>query len=432
MSTISLNNKKVINAWALFDWANSAYALVISTAIFPGYFEDYTPSIIKIGNYDFSNSAIYSFAVSLSYILIALASPILSGIADFSGRRMFFLRMFTLVGSFFCSVLFFFENDSQLWLATSAFVLATIGYAGSLVFYDSYLPIIASKDQYNKVSAKGYTYGYIGSVLLLIFILAMILRPHIFGFENGQTGARVGFLLVGFWWFGFSQYTFRHLPKDLKGKFDNHLLLNGYKELSVTWGKIKDYKHTKRFLISFFFYMAGVQTVIYLATLFAKVELNFEIGELILLVLILQIIAIGGAYLFSIIGDRIGNKKSIMIMIMIWVIICVGAFFTTGKLYFYGLAGLVGMVMGGIQSLSRSTYSMLLPKEEKDITSFFSLYDVIYKLAIVCGTFIFGIVDNMTGNMRYSVLVLGLLFVIGLIFISITNIITPITKKTSL
>ncbi len=416
MPAHELNNKKTINAWALFDWANSAYALVISTAIFPGYYEEFTPDILNIGHFEFSNTALYSFAVSFSYLIIAALSPLLSGIADFSGRRMFFLRIFTLIGSLSCTALYWFEGAPQLWLGTSAFILATIGFAGSLVFYDSYLPLIVTEDKYNTVSAKGYTLGYIGSVILLIGILVMIQKPEWFNISGGQHGARIGFALVGIWWLGFAQYTFYHLPKDKKAFFHWSVLKNGYKEIYQAWLRVKVMPNIRNFLIAFFFYSAGVQTVIYLATIFAKVELNFETAELILLVLILQLVAIGGAYLFSMIGNKKGNRFAILIMIAIWIFICINAYFITEKLYFYAIASLVGMVMGGIQSVSRATYSMLIPEKNQHTTSYFSFYDVVYKTSIVSGTFIFGFVDNLTHNMRYSVLALALLFVVGFYF----------------
>lgn len=416
MTTIELNNRKTINAWAIFDWANSAYALVISTAIFPGYFEEYTPKEISLGSLNFSNSSLYSFAVSFSYIIIAALSPLLSGIADFSGRRKFFLKAFTLIGSLACTMLFFFKGAPQLWLGTSAFILATIGFAGSLVFYDSYLPLIVTEDNYNRVSARGYTFGYIGSVILLIFILMMILNPSWFGLEDGQLGARIGFLLVGVWWLGFAQYTFKYMPPDKKNLFKISMIKNGYKEIVGAFRRVRKMPDIKNFLTAFFFYSAGVQTVIYLATIFAKKELGFGTGELVLLVLILQIVAIGGAYFFSALGNQKGNKLSILTMILIWIIICIAAYFTYDKVTFYIIAGFVGLVMGGIQSMSRASYSMLIPEKDHDTTSYFSFYDVVYKSAIVGGTFIFGLVDNLTNNMRYSVLALALLFVIGFYF----------------
>lgn len=422
MTAIALNNKKTIKAWAIFDWANSAYALVISTAIFPGYFEEYTPKEISIGPMNFSNSALYSFAVSFSYIVIACLSPLLSGIADYSGRRKYFLKAFTLIGSLACIMLYFFKGEPQLWLGTSAFILATIGFAGSLVFYDSYLPLIVTEDQYNRVSAKGFTYGYIGSVILLIVILLMILFPATFCLADSQIGARIGFLLVGVWWLGFAQYTFRHMPPDQINLFSKDMIKNGYIEIKGAFERIRNIPDIRNFLTAFFFYSAGVQTIIYLATVFAKKELGFAVGELVLLVLILQLVAIGGAQAFSVLGNKKGNKTSILTMIIIWIFICLAAYFTYDKLTFYVIAGFVGLVMGGIQSLSRASYSMLIPEKDHDTTSYFSFYDVVYKSAIVGGTFIFGLVDNITNNMRYSVLALAFLFVIGFYFMSKTKI----------
>ncbi len=427
MSNFILNNKKTINAWAIFDWANSAYALVISTAIFPVYFIKYSPDVITLGPYQFSNSSLYSFAVSFSYIIIACLSPLLSGMADFSGRRKFFLKMFTILGSLACIALYFFKGEPQLWLGTSAFILATIGFAGSIVFYDSYLPIIVTEDRYNKVSAKGYTYGYIGSVILLIVILTMVQKPDWFGIADGQMGSRIGFVLVGVWWIGFAQYSFKYLPKDAVTKFKSSMVKNGYKEILSAFTKVKSSKNIKTFLLAFFFYSAGVQTVIYLAAIFAEKELGFETAELIMLILLLQLVAIGGAYFFSALGNKKGNKFSILTMIIIWILICVGAFFTYDKVVFYLLASMVGLVMGGIQSLSRASYSMLLPEKDHDTTSYFSFYDVVYKSAIVGGTFLFGIVDNITNNMRYSVLALAFCFVLGFYFMWKTN----ITSKTT-
>ena len=422
MSDIALNNKQVINAWAIFDWANSAYSLVISTAIFPIYFIKNTPEIIEIAGLKFSNSSLYSFAVSISYIIIAFFSPLLSGMADYSGRRKFFLRIFTLFGSLACITLYFFKGVPQFWLGTSAFILATIGFSGSLVFYDSYLPLIVTEDRYNKVSAKGYTYGYIGSVLLLIAILIMVQKPEWFGFADAGIASRVGFVMVGVWWLGFSQYTFKHLPKDALSVFSKKMIKHGYTEIASAFKNVKSNPNIKKFLLAFLFYSAGVQTVIYLATVFAEKELHFETAELILIVLILQLVAIIGAYLFSSIANKKGNKFSLILMVVIWILICIGAFFTHTKEPFYFLAIMVGMVMGGIQSLSRASYSMLLPQKDKDTTSYFSFYDVTYKGAIVGGTFLFGLVDSITKNMRFSVLALGLCFVVGLIFLSQTTI----------
>jgi MFS transporter, UMF1 family len=413
------NDKKTIKAWALFDWANSAYSLVISTAIFPVYFVKSTPEKINLLGMEFSNGALYSFSVSFSYIIIAMLSPILSNIADYSGKRMFFLKLFTIIGAVNCSILYFFKGEPQMWLGTTAFILGTIGFAGSLVFYDSYLPTIATKDQFDKVSAKGYSYGYIGSVLLLLFILFMVQKPEVFGIVNSALPARLGFLLVGLWWLGWSQYTFRNLPKDRKEKFNLTNLKLGYTEIIKVFKIALTNKNLVNYLVSFLLYSAGVQTVVYLASIFGEQELKMETAELIMTILIIQLVAVVGSLFFARVSGRIGNKNTLLIQIFIWSLICVLAYYTQTKEMFYFIAFLVGMVLGGIQSLSRATYSKILQdvdNYEQDQVTYFSLSDTLYKLSIVSGTFLFGLAHQLTGSMRYSVLVLMTLFIFSFFF----------------
>lgn len=419
---ITKNDPKILRAWAMFDWANSAYALIIATAIFPVYFVKVTPDMISVGNRELSNAALFSFAVSFSYIIIALLSPLLSGIADQSGRRMWFLKFFTALGALSCMTMFFFSNGMHLWLGTFAFIFATLGFAGSLVFYDSYLPIIATEDRYDRLSAKGYALGYIGSVILMLFIILMMQKPDIFGIYEPTLPARIGFLLVGVWWIGWAQYTFKYLPKDEISRFDLNILIKGYKGVQQVFRETKEMPNLRKFLLSFFFYSAGLQTVIYLATIFAESELKMESGELIIVVLLIQLIAVVGAFIFAKTSEIIGNKNALLIQIAVWMLICCAAYFTQNKPKFYLLAATVGMMLGGIQALSRASYSKLLREDENDVTSYFSLYDVVYKISIISGTFIFGLVMQITRNMRYSVLALAILFLIGFIVMLNTKI----------
>ena len=360
---MELNDKKTIQGWAFFDWANSAYYLVISTAIFPIYFSNVTSDEIVLFGKSVSNTALYSFSVSAVYILIAFLSPLLSGIADFTGRRMYFLKSFTFVGVIGCISLFFFKSPETMWIGTAAFMLGTIGAAGGLVFYDSYLPLIATEDKFDSVSAKGYAYGYVGSVLLLVFCLSMIQKPEWFNISSATLPSRLSFVLVGLWWLGFSQITFRRLPPDLPVVYKENLLVKGWQELMGVWELIKKDTHIKRFLASYFFYIAGVHTVIYLASIFAAGELGFKDFELIVTILLLQLVAIPGAISFARVSKWKGNKFSLLIQLSIWVLICIGAYLTTEKWEFFLIAAMVGMVLGGIQSLSRSTYAKLLEGE---------------------------------------------------------------------
>lgn len=416
-SQIKLDDPRIINGWAMFDWANSSYSLTIAAAIFPGYFSKIAPDTVQLGSWTISDSTLYAYAVSIAYLTLVLASPLLSGIADYGGKKKFFMRMFTLIGSFACAGLFWFDDANMVWWGTLGFILATIGYAGSLVFYNAYLPEIATEKEYDRVSAKGFSYGYFGSVLLLIFNLLVIMKPNLFGLPSAAESSisvRLAFITVGIWWIGFSQIPFNRLPNDPLNAPKADLLQKGWGELVKVWGKVRQDTNLLRFLVSFFFFNSGVQTILFLASVFAEKELKFETAELIGLILILQIVAIGGAYIFAKVSDWKGNKFSIIFMLVLWVIVCLLGYFIQQKSAFYILGGLVGLVMGGIQALSRSTYSKLIPENTQDTTSFFSFLDVMDKMSVVVGTFAFGFVEYLTGNIRYSLLALGFLFIIGL------------------
>lgn len=421
MSTIStaikINDKKTINGWAIYDWANSAYFLVISTAIFPAYFLSNTPEVVSLLGLEMSNSSLYSYSVSFSYIIIVFLSPLLSGIADFGDKRMYFLKLFTVFGSLSCIALYFFAGVGQMWLGTTAFILATIGCAGGLVFYDSYLPEIATEDRLDSVSAKGYSFGYIGSVLLLLMILVLAMKPQWFGITSETLPYRIGFVMVGLWWIGFAQITFKRLPSSKIGKITKEMMSKGVREIRTVYAELRNKPQILRYLTAFFFYSAGVQTVIYLASAFGAKELGFTTINLITVILILQFLAMVGAYLFAEVSRRIGNKMALVIMNLIWISICLAAYFVVSHLQFYIIAGFVGLVMGGIQSLSRSTYSKMVDENKGDLTSYFSFYDIVYKLSVVIGTFVFGLIEQLTSNMRFSILGLATFFVIGILLL---------------
>lgn len=424
------NDKRTINAWAYFDWANSAYALVITTAIFPSYFLAVTNEKITILGQTMSNSTLYAWSLSLAYIIIAAFSPLLSGIADYGGRKMYFMRFFTLLGSLACIGLLFFTGMPTLWVGVICFILATIGFAGGIVFYNAYLPEISTEDQYDRVSAKGFTYGYIGSILLLITNLAVINNYEAFGFSESIKAVPVAFVMVGLWWIGFSQIPFRRLPPDNKKKTSKAVIKKGYQEIQKVWQVLKKDSMTKRYLLAFFCFNAGVQTVLFLAAIFAEKVLGFATSDLIVLILILQLLAIGGAWIFSRISDKKGNKVALLIMLFLWTAICILGYAIKGTLAvtiagkeivamdFYLLAALVGMVMGGIQSLARSTYAKFFPENTKDTTSFYSFYDVLDKVSTVSGTFIFGLVEIMTDDIRLSMLSLSVFFVVSIMILS--------------
>ena len=415
-----LNDPRTLNGWALFDWANSAFALVITTAIFPPYFVGVIEDRFTVAGIEFEDSAWLSWTITFSYLVIALLSPVLSGIADAGGRRKFFLRIFTLLGGLSCLCLFFFTGTDTLWMGTLAFAGGLIGFAGGLVFYNAFLPVIATPDRFDRISARGFAFGYVGSVILLLVNLAMVQKPGWFGLpEDGTLPVRMAFVTVGVWWLVFAAISLARLPDDVRtpGTGFGDMINRGIDELRGVWRKVRASIPTKRFLLAFFCYSAGVQTVIFLASTFASKELGFEQAELIAVVLILQVVAIGGAYLASAVSGRYGNKTGLYFQLIIWFAICLAGYFVQGKGLFYGVAAAVGLVMGGIQSLSRSTYAKLIPSRE-DVTSYFSFYDILEKLAIVLGTFIFAGLNQLTGSMRLSLLALSLFFALGMVVLS--------------
>ena len=412
-----IESKRTVNSWAMFDWANSVYALVISTAVFPPYFTEVTDSNLDFLGMNVTNTALYSFIVSAAYLIMAFMMPLLSGIADFGDKKGLFLKIFTIVGGLSCMSMYFFDSTSTVLIGSAGFLLATIGFGGGIVFYNAYLPQITTPDRYDVVSARGFAYGYIGSVICLIAILVIVLKPDWFGITSSTLPVRLGFVIVGVWWIGFGLLSISRLPQDTLGKIPNGMLKKGVQELKDAFNYVKSKANTKKFLTGYFFYIAGVNTVIYLATVFGKEELGLETSELIFTVLIIQLVAIGGAYLFAYLSKLRGNRFGLMSMLLIWVAICIAAYFTVGKLYFYCIAAFVGLVVGGIQSLSRSSYTKLLSDEVDEVTSFFSFYDVLTKFAVVAGTLTFGIVDSITGNLRYSVLTIAMFFIVSLFFI---------------
>ncbi len=417
------NNKKTIRAWAMFDWANSAYNLVITSTIFPAYYVAITANHlpdnkVMFFGHQFVNTALADYTLAAAYLIIALLLPILTSIADYRGNKKAFMQFFTWLGAISCCALYFFKFDT-LEISMIFFGLAAIGYSGGFVFYNSYLPEIATLDMQDKVSAKGFTFGYIGSVLLQLICFAFVLKPDWFGITDATFPARLSFLLVGIWWIGFAYIPFTVLPKGSPNATSHHtnLIRGGFIELGKVWQQVKQMPVLKRYLSAFFFYSMGVQTIMLVATSFGAKELKMETSSLIQIILIIQLVAIGGATLMSRLSDKYGNVKVLAWVVLIWIGVCLAAYFTTNATQFYILAIVVGMVMGGIQSLSRSTYSKFIPQDIPDSASYFSFYDVTEKVAIVGGMLSFGLVDDITNSMRNSALVLCVYFIVGLVLL---------------
>lgn len=476
------NDPKITRAWAFYDWANSVYSLVITSTIFPIYYtilttqfnkKEYVEAakefqevpvryMIKIFGENYEPDAVLSFSYAISFFLVVLLSPFLSSLADTIGNKKSFLQFFCYLGATSCMGLAMFTGMNNVFLGLLFSITASVGFWGSLVFYNSFLPDIATPDKFDSLSARGFIFGYIGSVILLIICLFLI-QGITDDPKHQNILIRITFLLTGAWWFGFSQYTFKHLPQfgNVKEKLPKDLVLLNYKnifkkhqEQGGFWEVLKDnisfYKdvakqsfkelfkvgnqlfsnrNLKFFLSSFFFYSIGMQTIFLMATpfgsnvVFPKADEKYK---LIITILVIQVIAILGAFLFSKLSKKIGNKNVITISVVIWILCCLSAFSLNNEnpnmqYQFYGLAALIGLVMGGLQAMSRSTYSKLLPENSMDNTTYFSFYDVLEKLAIICGMLIFSVFIQKFGNMQYAFIAMSAFFVIGAILIRLVN-----------
>lgn len=436
MEQLKKGSKKLLNAWAFYDWANSVYTLTIASTIFPIFYgtlfleNETTVSFLGL---DVKNTALISFVTAATFLVVAVLSPILSGIADYIGNKRFFLKFFCYMGAFACMGLYWFSLE-HIYISLFLYFLALLGYWGSLVFYNSYLPDIAYPEQQDAISSKGYSMGYLGSVLLLIVNLAMVMKPELFGFDIGTTqvekdaasieAMKVSFITVGVWWVLFSQYSYYYLPKGVvvNRKVTKDVFLNGFKELKSVWQQLKQNLRLKRFLGAFFVYSMAVQTIMLVATYFGEQEIAWgSAGEktkgLIISILVIQIVAVFGAILTSRASAKFGNIRTLIVINGIWVFLCFYAYFMKTPVQFYSAAACVGLVMGGIQALSRSTYSKFLP-ETQDTTSYFSFYDVAEKIGIVIGLGLYAIIDQVTGSMRNAILFLFVFFVVGIVLLN--------------
>ncbi|MBF9222384.1 MFS transporter [Hymenobacter ruricola] len=424
---VEKDNKRITTGWTFYDWANSVYPLVITSSIFPIYWGAVTADInpaegntVDFLGFQVPGSSLLTYAISFSFLLIALVSPFLTSLADFSGRKKLFLQIFCYIGAISCAGLFFFTKGT-LTLSTFVFIAATVGFSGSIVFYNSYLPDISSEEKFDSLSAKGFSMGYIGSVILLVICLVLVTFNKEIGIEKGFA-TRLSFLLTGIWWAGFAQIPFFTLPPDTGRPADapaaeGGWVLNGFRELGKVWDQLSQLPNLKKFLLAYFTYNMGVQTVMYVATIFGDKELHLESTALIVTILLLQVVAILGAYLFAKLSEAIGNTRALSWSVAIWGCICVAGYFVQAGWSFYALASVIGLTMGGIQSLSRSTYSKIIPENTPNSAAFFSFFDVTEKLSIVIGTAVFGVIAQITGSMRNSILSLIVFFILGFIFL---------------
>ncbi len=432
---LNKGSRKLLNAWAFYDWANSVYSLVITSAIFPIFYGALfrvagIEKVVVFGG-EIARAPLISYVTSAAFLLVALITPLLSGIADYLGNKKVFMQLFCYLGALSCIGHYWFSLE-HIYYSLICYFFGLVGFWVSMAFYNSYLPDVAHYEQQDAISAKGFSLGYIGSVILLLFNLAMVMRPGLFGLESDADGVaeikamKYSFITVGIWWMGFAQYTFYVLPKGYKKEgARKNIILNGFKELYSVWQQLGEQRRLKRYLGAFFVYSMALQTVMLIATFFGEEEINWNSDSerttgLIVSILLIQLVAILGATLTAKASKVFGNIGTLIVINILWVLICVYAYFLITPLDFYIAAGCVGLVMGGIQALSRSTYSKFLP-ETTDTASFFSFYDVAEKIGIVIGTFLYGFIAQFSGSMRYAIIFLGVFFLVGAFLLTRVN-----------
>ena len=404
--------KRLELRWALYDWANSVYSLLITSSLFPVYWDLVTPDYV----YGIRKSALYSLTLTAAFLLIAFIAPPLGAIADLRGWRKQFMTFFLIIGSMACSLLYFYTGSNPIFGALM-FFFATVGFAGSLVFYNAYLPDITNPERFESVSALGYSLGYIGSVLLAVASLFIIMNPELFGLNDALHGFRIAFLLTGIWWIGFGLFSVQGLPRQIISRSKNigWLVMASFQRLQNTILRISGLFNLRLFIIVFFLFSAGVQTVMYLASLFGSNELNIASEKLIITILVLQLIAITGAHGMAFLSKRFGNMTVLQYAGIGWLMICLMAFFITTEWEFYAVAGLVGILMGGTQSLLRATYAQFIHSYKGRYTVYFGFYETTEKVAIVLGTLSFGLLDQIMESMRWGALFTGIWFIIAVV-----------------
>ncbi len=423
---LPVNSPKLLNAWCSYDIANSAYILSVNTVLYPIFYQEVTKKasgseMVAFLGMNIRNTVLYEYAIALGYFLVILLTLSLSGIADLGGYRKQFMKVFTFIGSFACMGLFFFTG-ANLELGLILPMLAVLGFAGSLVYYNSFLPLIATPDLHDRISARGFSFGYAGSMILLIFNIITLQNYQWFGFADGLEAVRFSFILVGIWWLAVAQIAFYYLREERRPvSFKLNLLGKGFHEISAVFRYINQHKTMSRFLLAFFFFSMGVQTIIIVASLFGKAELGITDSKLIMTILIIQAVAILGAFIFGRVSSRFGNRTSLLWMLGIWIFICISAYKVNTEMQFFILSAMVGMVLGGIQSQARSTWSKLIPTGTSDTASYFSFYDSTEKLAIVIGMLSFGLIEHVTGSMRNSALLLSGFFLVSFLIIVFTK-----------
>ena len=424
-TTTPRNDPKNIFGWCMYDWANSAYITTESVGLLPIYFTSVVVPAegVTILGTQFEAASLLPFAIGFSAALTFLFAPILGAISDFSATKKKFVLFFAYMGSL-ATLLLYFSGAGDVVLTLVLFIIAQTSFVAANVFYDAFLPQIVSRDQMDVVSGKGYSYGYVGGGLQFAIAMGVVLAAEPLGI-SADTAARIGIVMAAVWWAGFSLFTLKYLresgePTPMPDEFRTRprplaLAAIGLTRIIGTTRRIGRFRHLVLFLVAFMFYNDGIQAVIAMATLYGKDELGLSDGTLMGTLLVIQFVAIAGALIFSRLAGRVGTKRAIMITLVIWSGIVIYAYFIETASEYFALGGLVGIVMGGSQALSRSFYGSMVPPEAS--AEFYGFYSVFSKFSAIWGPFLFGAVNLVTGSSRSAIVSLIIFFIVGLVLL---------------
>ena len=409
-------HKKIINAWCMYDWANSAFATTIMAAVLPIFYKDVAGAHLE----EHISTAYWGYTISIALLLTAILGPMLGAIADYSGIKKRFLAGFATLGIVFTSLLVLIRTGDWL-LASVLFAVANVGFAAANIFYDALLPHVAHPDEIDQVSTKGYALGYLGGGVLLALNLAWILSPSTFFIPDTETASRLAFLSVGIWWALFSIPIFRRVPEPprmAEARSEVNPILGGFRRLRQTFRDIRRYGELIKFLVAFWLYNDGIGTIIKMATVYGA-EIGIGQSDLIGALVMMQFVGIPFSFAFGRLAKRLGAKPSIYLALIVYTVISLWGYVMANAWEFWALAFLVGLVQGGSQALSRSLFGSMVPKGKT--AEFFGFYSVSSKFAGIAGPFIFALVGQLTGSSRLSIMSLVFFFIVGGLLLTRVN-----------
>ncbi|MFQ5823461.1 MAG: MFS transporter [bacterium] len=401
--------------WSMYDWANSAFATTVMAVFFPAFFKDYWSQGADVTE----STAILGAANSLAGLMVALMAPILGAIADCGSYKKKFLIFFAYLGVLSTATLFL-VHEGEWLLAALTYVLGTIGFSGSIIFYDSILPSIADEKKIDYVSALGYAMGYLGGGLLIVFNAWMFLSPQTFGLADESQAIRLSFITVAIWWgiFCLPIIFLVPEPKRSKSKSMRESVRDGINQLRNTFRKVRHLKTVFLFLIAYWLYIDGVDTIVRMAVDYGK-SIGFENKDLIVAIVLVQFIGFPSTIAFGRVGEKIGPKRAIYIAIVVYLFAVLWAREMTQKYEFYGLAVTIGLVQGGIQALSRSFYSRIIPHDQA--AEFYGFYNLLGKFAVILGPILIGVTGLISKNPRTGITSIAVLFLVGGILLYFTD-----------